>query len=179
MGEDKAQLRFRAEVSQLDYTLSLLDKFCCRLGVSGRVTQKNERQTALPTVFIPDVPNAKGPMAGVIASLVESGRDPALVVACDMPLLDASVLLMLVSRRDPTKLATCLLASDGEPDPMCALYEPWSLAALEAGAGAGQFSLRRFLQGENVERIAFDRPQLLASVNTPEDAAAARRQLES
>ncbi len=179
MGEDKAKLAFHEEGNQLDYTLSLLDKFCKRLAVSGRSSQKGERASRLPAVFVSDVPNVDGPMAGVIASLIEAGGDPVLAVACDMPLLEASVLLMLVSRRDPSKLATCFVGKDGKPDPMCSIYESSSLEVLEKDAREGRLSLRRFLQGDCIERIAFDRPDLLASVNTPEEADAARRHLNS
>ena len=179
MGEDKARLRIHGELSQLDYTLTLLDKFCVRLAVSGRSEQEVERGSGFDTVFIADVDGVKGPMAGVISSLHESRERPVLVVACDMPLLDASVLLMLVSRRNPDGLATCFVANDGKPDPMCTIYEPRSLEFLEERARSGRFGLRHFLEGDEIERIAFDRPDLLASVNTPEEANAVRRQLNS
>lgn len=177
LGEDKAQLSFYEGMSQLDYMLSLLGAFCDSLAISCRDSQRDERSSRFDAELIPDADGMAGPMAGVIAGLKYGSGRAVLAVACDMPLLDASTLLKLLSLRNPDKLATCLIAQDGKPEPMCALYEGSCLPALEAWVENGEYSLRRFLEVSDVELIAVDKPQLLASVNTLEDVEAARKRL--
>ena len=173
MGEDKSGMKLREGVTQLDFVHGLLGLFCQRVAVSAR----GGRERFEGFELIEDVDGVKGPMAGLIAALRKSDGKPVLLLACDMPYLDRQTLLQLVSRRDETKVATCFVGSDGMPEPLCAVYEPSGLACLVGNASQGRFSLRRFLEEELVERIHLARPDLLASVNTPDEAKIAREKL--
>ena len=177
LGQDKAQLSFYEGTNQLDYMLSLLDAFCDSLAISCRSSQFEERSSRFDVTLILDAEGLAGPAAGVLGGLEHAGGRAVLVVACDMPLLDAASLLKLLSLRNSEKLATCFIAGDGKPEPMCAVYEAACLPVLEEWLGNGNFSLRRFLENADVELIAFSEPQLLASVNTFEDVEAARKRL--
>jgi molybdenum cofactor guanylyltransferase len=178
LGQDKAQLSFHEGMNQLDYMLSLLDAFCESLAISCRDSQRSERSSKFDVDLILDEQGLVGPMAGVISSLRNSSNRAVLMVACDMPLLDAGVLLKVVSLRNSEKLATCLLAQDGKPEPMCAVYESRCLLALEDWVERGNHSLRRFLESSDVELIEVDEPQMLASVNTLEDVESVRKRLD-
>lgn len=177
LGQDKAQLSFHDGMSQLDYMLSLMDAFCDSLAISCRRSQFEERSSRFDAALISDVEGLEGPAAGVLGGLRYAEGRAVLAVACDMPLLNAAALLKLLSLRNPEKLATCFIAGDGKPEPMCAVYEAACLPVLEEWIGNGNFSLRRFLENVDVELIAFNEPQLLASVNTFEDVEAARKRL--
>lgn len=177
MGVDKASLEFHPGVRQLDYQLGLLEPFCSRLGVCVGPASRSERSVVANVEVIFDLDDISGPMSGIVAALRAAEGVPILVIACDMPFLEASHLVQLLNRRDPEKLATCFLASDGKPDPMCAIYEAAALTGLEALAASEQTSLRRFLSGERIERVQPERPEFLASVNDPEQLAAARRNI--
>ncbi len=171
LGEDKVALSFHEGVSQLDYTLGILSAFCSRVGVSGKESQRSSRQTERAVEYIVDAGEIEGPMSGVVAGLRSAASWPVLVLACDMPLVDAALVLRLISQRDSAQWATCYLGSDGKAEPLCALYEPVALIELEARAAEGAFSLRDFLENGRVARVHCERPQLLASVNTREDLA--------
>lgn len=177
MGADKARLEVRPGITQLEYTAQLLGAVCeeVALGV-GRGADRS----SFPAGFrlIEDAAEVDGPMAGVLAALRASAGRPTLVVACDMPYLEARHLVQLVNRRDPEKRATAFLAGDGSPDPMCALYESNCLPALEACARRGWSSLRRFLAETEVERVVADDPAFLASVNDPAALAEARSRFQ-
>lgn len=179
LGQDKALYEFREGERQLDWTLRLLDAYCDRLAVSCRADQLELRENWAQAQLLVDEPRIEGPLAGIIAGLRYARGSPVLVLACDMPLLDASVLLRLVTRRDETKLATCFNADDGKPEPLCAIYESDCLALLEGRAAKGQRSMRRFLEDSDVERIALSEPQMLASANTKEDVEAIRHRMNS
>ena len=69
--------------------------------------------------------------AGLLAAHAYAPAAGWLVVACDLPLVDASLLKELVAHRDAGRPATAFRAStDGEPEPLCAIYEPALLAQL-------------------------------------------------
>lgn len=178
MGEDKARMRYHGEADQLSFCLQLMGQFCSRLAVSARKDQLEERSSGLGVECIVDADDALGPMAGVLAGLRRSSGLPVLAVACDMPFLDAAVLLSLIARRKQNAYATCFLAEDGAPEPMCCIYEQSALPLLEAQAKDKSYSLRRFLKLGNVETLEYETPVMLANVNTPEQAKVAREQID-
>ena len=177
MGESKALLEIRPGLTQLAYALELLDSVCEDVAVGIGPVPRSEFDLSVSVAIILDAPDTRGPMAGVIAGLRHATGRPMLVIACDMPYLEPSLLVQLVNRRDASQLATAFVATDGSPDPMCAIYESASLATLEALAKEGKSSLRRFLLESPVERIPLDRPELLASVNDRRELDEARRRL--
>ncbi len=177
LGQDKAMLSFHNGITQLDYTLKLLSNFCSSIAISGRADQRMSRSSSIDAEFIPDAKGVCGPMAGVIAGLQYAPQLPLLVIATDMPLVDASIVLRLLSQRSPNKTAVCFEGSDGKPEPLCAVYELDALEELERFAKSGNFSLREYLKGRGVERIQFKRSDMLASVNTLEDLERIRTKL--
>ncbi len=176
MGESKEEMRIHEGVSQLDYLLEALETFCSRTAVSVRQDQQLS-QGANKYAVIEDGNTSKGPINGIISGLRKSEGLPVLAVACDMPFVDAALFLQLVSLRDHDRMATCFVAEDGMPEPLCAIYEARSLSLLEARALKGEWSLRRFLIDEDVETIKPARPNLLAGVNTMSEAKEARKRL--
>ena len=177
LGRDKAALTFHGNFSQLVYTLAVLNSFCSMIAISGRADQRYERRSSLAPPFVSDVDGVEGPMSGVIAGLRFAGNLPVLVFACDMPLVDASLVLKLLCQRNPEKRASCFMGQDGRPEPLLAVYEPDSLKELEQLSHDGICSLRQYLERAEVEHIYCKSSQLLASVNTPEELELAKEQL--
>ncbi len=171
LGEDKVLLSFHGKRTQLDYTLSLLNRFCSKIALSGRENQRDQRKNEYGAAFILDAKGVPGPMSGVLAGLRSSLGWPVLAIACDMPLIDASLVLRLLSQRNPEKRATCFIAGDGKPEPMLTIYEPSAMEELDRLSDSGDFSLRHFLETSDVERVLCKQPQLLASVNTLEEVS--------
>lgn len=165
MGTNKALLQMRPGVSQLDYALNLLAGLCPRViactGPSGRWPLE------LPPgiVGISDADETTGPLAGVIAALGAANGQAILLIACDMPWVDAAVLTRLVASRNTAAQATVFAASDGKPEPMCAVYEATALEPLRQHARRGRSGLRDFMRQVPIEVVPMDDPQVLASVN--------------
>ena len=168
-GQDKASYAFHDGICQLDYAMRLLDTFCERTVVSVGDSRSRFGLEESNHDWIEDVPGMQGPIGGVMSGLIEARGNGLLVVACDMPLLEASLILRLLTQRDEGRLATCYLATDGKPEPLCTIYEPGCLPLLEKATDEGQMSLRRFLTIENVARVPSGRQKLLASLNTQVD----------
>ena len=168
-GQDKASYAFHEGICQLDYAMRLLDTFCDRTVVSVGDSRSRFALEESNYDWIKDVPGNQGPIGGVMSGLIEARGKGLLVVACDMPLVEASLILRLLAQREEGRLATCYLATDGKPEPLCAIYEPCCLPLLEKATKEGQMSLRRFLTIENVARVPCRSPKLLASLNTQDD----------
>jgi molybdopterin-guanine dinucleotide biosynthesis protein A len=104
-----------------------------------------------------------------------------LVIACDMPALDAATLQLLIDGRDSHSPATALASGPrGEPEPLCAIYEPATLAAFHAQVIAGgTVSPRDWLAAGRARLLRVADETVLASANTRGELATLREQLES
>ncbi|MSQ92741.1 MAG: molybdenum cofactor guanylyltransferase [Gammaproteobacteria bacterium] len=176
MREDKAALTIRRR-PQLELAIELLAPFVSRTWVSVREDQRGDPlRAAFPQIV--DGPWAEGPIAGIIAAQAAHPEATWLVVACDLPLLDAATLSRLLAGRDSGRLATAFRsAGDGLPEPLCAIYEPASREAILHFVAGGISCPRKFLIRHDVALLVPASPSALANANTPEELAAVRQAL--
>jgi molybdopterin-guanine dinucleotide biosynthesis protein A len=172
MGRDKAGIEFDGR-TQLERAYGLLEHLTARSFISVRPDQATE---PLRTRFaqIVDLPGLEGPAAGIRAAQLEHPEAAWLVVACDLPLLDAATLQHLIARRDSSRIATAYRSSrDGLPEPLCAIYEPAAAQLLAAFLANGGNCPRKFLIESAT--LLLDQPAsgALDNVNTPAELAAA------
>ena len=73
-----------------------------------------------------DEPNSGGPLAGLVPLLEHAGDRWAMLIACDMPLIQSGILRRLLDGRDATVDAVAFQVSNGgdESFPCCALFHP-------------------------------------------------------
>lgn len=165
MGTNKAMVEMRPGIRQLDYGLGLLASVCPRVlactGPSGRWSLDLPSSVAR----ISDTDEASGPMAGIIAALVAAGGEGVLALACDMPWVDETILECLLAARNDAKHATTFIATDGKPEPMCAIYEASALEPLKQCARHSRGGLRDFMRRVPIEIVPMHNPGRLASVN--------------
>lgn len=95
-------------------------------------------ETPLPAVVEDAFPGA-GPLGGIYTGLLASGADLALVVACDMPLLQPELLAELL-RLAPGQDAVVPL-NQGGPEPLCAVYASACLQPFRRRLEAGEYKL--------------------------------------
>jgi molybdopterin-guanine dinucleotide biosynthesis protein A len=118
----------------------------------------------VPLWHEPDEPTH--PLLGIVTAL-ERAHGPVVAVACDQPFLPPELLAQLAAGP-----AAAVRVNDAiEPFP--ARYEPAALPALRA-ALATEASLRATLAALAPAVIDIGDPRLVASVNTPEELAAAQ-----
>ncbi len=172
MQRDKASLPYEG-ASQLARAMTLLAPLVGRAYVSVRPDQQDEPQRAAHPQII-DRQAGLGPIGGIDAALASHPDRAWLVLACDLPYLRAPVLLHLIAQRAPDRLATAFRSStDGQPEPLCAIYEPAARAPIEAWIAAGQRCPRAFLAAHDVRLLDLPDPAALENVNTPAEYAAA------
>ena len=123
MRSDKASLVYHGR-PQTEHCLALLGPHCERSFLSCRGDQAAQPgfagQPQIHDTFLD-----MGPLGGILSALRAHRHAAFLVVACDLPYLDAPTLAALAAARDPSRIATAFAGSqDGLPEPLCAIYEP-------------------------------------------------------
>jgi len=166
MQRDKAALEYRPGESQLDAAMNLLEGRVEQAFVSLRADQR-EDDTRSGYRHIVDRGDLQGPLAGIAAALAAHPEAAWLVLACDLPFLDAPTLDCLIAARDRDGEATAFKSThDGLPEPLCAIYEPRALAGINAHIAAGKNCPRKFLINAKTRLLTQPNPRALDNVNT-------------
>lgn len=148
----------------------ILERVAARLGavtddvvVNCRHVQREGFERALANVdatvrFAVDDRPDEGPLVGLDTALNAVSTPRVVVVACDLPFLDATVLDALVAMVDGepgSPDAAVLKGDDGFTKPTCAAYRTDPLAASIADAlSSGSRRLRDALEDLDVRKIA-------------------------
>jgi molybdopterin-guanine dinucleotide biosynthesis protein A len=182
MRRDKATLTYDGR-TQLERAMALLERHIERVFVSVRPGQNDPVRARFEQIV--DAQDGLGPIAGIMAAQARHPDVAWLVLACDLPFLDDSTLEFLLAQRDPARQATAFRASHpdprhhGLPEPLCAIYEPSSRAAIVAQLAAGKDCPRKFLINADTKLIDEPDPRALDNVNTPEEYGSAMANLSS
>lgn len=164
-GSDKAAAQVGG-LSLLERAVRLLQ--CCLedVWVSARRDQAGD---ALRSRFrcLFDRHPEQGPAAGLEAAHARSPERAWLALACDQPGLERTDLERLIAERDPGAAATAFCDPRTKaPQPLCAIYEPATLAVLAKAAAAGERpSPRGHLQQVPLKLI----PMKITNINSHED----------
>ncbi len=171
-GNDKGMAIWHGK-PQRYHMADLLASLCTEVFISCRPDQVagiDPNYTALPDTY-PDA----GPTGGILTALEKASTAGWLVVACDLPLLDAATLQFLVSHRNVHAIATTFESPhDHLPEPLITIWEPASYPVLLAKLQEGFKCPRKILINNPVSILAPPNPQSLMNVNTPADAAIAQ-----
>jgi molybdopterin-guanine dinucleotide biosynthesis protein A len=172
MGSDKSELTFHDGKTQTERGLELLASVCDETFLSVREDQGTDGNT------ITDAFGPIGPL-GAIASAQQAHPDATwLVLACDLPLLEKEHLQSLVDGRDTSRDATYFTsATDSFPEPLCAIWEPSSVAIVRTAVDAGKRCPRSVLKNLNGTPLASPGLWTLANINTEADALEIRARL--
>jgi molybdopterin-guanine dinucleotide biosynthesis protein A len=169
MRRDKAAIEFRSGETQIDAAMKLLEGRVAKAFVSVRVDQRDDPARSR-YAHIVDRGDIEGPIAGISAAFSIYPDMAWLVLACDLPFLDAQTLDTLLLARDPSFDATAFISShDGLPEPLCAIYEPSAREAVNAQIAAGRNCPRKFLINAHTQLLKQPNPRALDNVNTVEE----------
>jgi molybdopterin-guanine dinucleotide biosynthesis protein A len=175
MAVDKGSLELHGE-TQVQYCVRVLSTCCESVWVSLRAAQSElPIYGQLPQIV--DSTQIEGPAAGLHAAWQRFPSAALLVLAVDMPFVDAGLLQRLSERRNPARLATAFRHADGLIEPLCTIWEPRAAPLLARTVPPAAPSLRRILESHEVELLEAPDAAQLASVNTPEALEQARRAL--
>lgn len=124
----------------------------------------------------------QGPLAGIAGALAAARHDHLLVVATDMPFLNPDLIRFLASLATDVDVVVPVIAADGFPETLHAIYHRAALPAIERALQSGRRRVTSFFPEVRVrtvtreELLPYD-PQLHAffNANTPEEWERARR----
>lgn len=178
MQRDKAAIPYRGGVSQLERAVALLQPLVERVFVSVRPDQTAEPVRARFEQIV-DTGETTGPIAGILAAQARYPDAAWLVLACDLPFLEARTLEHLLRSRQRERQATAYRSShDGLPEPLCAIYEPASRAAIREYVAQGRDCPRKFLIRADTALLDQPDPRALDNVNTSNEYDTAVSTLE-
>jgi molybdopterin-guanine dinucleotide biosynthesis protein MobB len=169
MGHPKHMIQTNGR-TWIERTVEVLNQLTSRVIVAGMGTLPESVRDCDRLV---DVPNVRGPMAGILAALRWAPRASWLVTACDLPLLALPALEWLLSTRAPGVWATLprLKGPEDGIEPLLAHYDFRSHLPLEHLASEGEFSLSRLATHPKI--IMPSPPSSLVTawqdVNTPKE----------
>ncbi len=113
---------------------------------------------------------SEGPLTGILAAMRTRPDADWLVVACDLPRLDATTLAALINRRLPGELFLAFRSEhDGLPEPLCAFYARESADLLASAQASGMRCPRKILLNHGCRLLMPVTPRALDNANTPDD----------
>ncbi len=170
MGRDKALLEHEGE-SQLARMMALLGECVDRAFVSTSNEQRDEPERRRFDQIV-DRYADMGPLAGILSAMDEYPHADWLVVACDLPNIDAMTLRHLIDKQSFEHPFTAYISShDGLPEPLCAVYRSGTDTVLREFVDDGIRCPRKILIRSDTCLIEQLDPRSLDNVNTPDDLA--------
>lgn len=171
MGSDKALLK-RDGRTQLARAVELLEPRVARVFVSTREDQSEETERSRYAQIM-DRYSGLGPVAGILSAMDTNPEVNWLIVACDLPNLDAvTVDKLLAQHRDDEPFTAYRSSHDGLPEPLCAIYSPQSRELIRRFVDEGLHCPRKMLIRSDARLLEQPNPGALDNINTPEDLAA-------
>jgi molybdopterin-guanine dinucleotide biosynthesis protein A len=122
---------------------------------------------------IADLYPGEGPLGGILTALEHSRSEWNLIVACDMPRVEAAFLRgLLDAARESGADALLPCGPSGLVEPLCAVYRGRALESLRPRFDAGTRKVTAGLEGLAVVTLEIAEVALFQNLNTPEDWAA-------
>jgi molybdopterin-guanine dinucleotide biosynthesis protein A len=130
--------------------------------------------TALGLAARPDRHPGEGPLGGILTAFAEAIHPLVLVVACDLPQLDAGTVAALVAAATGDDIDAAVACAP-QREPLCAVWwAPRCQDRLAAAFTSGERAVHRALAGLQVGEVAVH-PEVVRNVNTPQDLLASAR----
>ena len=168
MGEDKAEIIYHTK-SQKEHLKDLSAPFSEKVFLSIRNDQTTKEENVIKDKF-----EGLGPFGAILSAFREYPENAWLVLACDLPHVNEEAMSHLISKRNPSKIATAFLNPEtGFADPLFTIWEPKSYLVLLQFLAQGYSCPRKVLINSDVELIELPKGKLwLKNVNTPEERKA-------
>jgi len=127
---------------------------------------------------LPDIPEARGPLTGILAAMRWQPAVSWLLIACDMPDISAEALAWLLAQRQPGYWGTVpRLQENGYVEPLLAHYDYRCGPLFEELLASGSLRIGQIARQSKIETPLI--PLLLRSawhnINTPQELARSRQ----
>lgn len=165
MKRDKGEIQYFGK-NQKDYMYDLLENVTEKTFYSVRQEQVSNDSDKM----VIDSFSGLGPYGAILSAFRTNPNTAWLVTACDQPFITNETLEILISKRNPSKVATAFYNPDTDfPEPLITLWEPRAYSHLLHFLSLGYSCPRKVLINTDIEIIHLDDPSVLKNVNTPEE----------
>ena len=138
------------------------------------ITNSPAEYVYLGVPMLGDAYDVRGPMTGILTSLISSSNRWVFATACDMPFINEELIRYGASVRDGYDAVTPLL--DGMTEPLFSFYSKRLVPSMERTVLSGKTGLKDFLNTKRVKYLKEKEirkidPEIssFVSFNTPED----------
>lgn len=166
MKREKAMLNYHGK-TQLAYLFELLSAHCEQVFVS---IQKPRTNVYANFPQIHDMYENLGPFSGILSAMTVFPDVAWLVLANDMPYVDAETVRTLIQHRHPQTAAIAYQnPQTAFPEPLCTIYEPIMRTRLLTFLDSGGRCCGKVLKDSDVQRLQPSNNFTLTNVNSPEE----------
>lgn len=180
MGKDKTELEYHGK-PQKEFVKDLLEN-------QGIVTFYSVRNKPVVTSSGVEKSQSKneiedtffnlGPFGGICSAFQKDPNSAWMVLAIDLPFVNQELIELLLSKRNPAKVATAIKGKGKQfPEPLITIYEPKAYPILLQFLAQGYSCPRKMLINSEVEIVEVD-DDLIRNVNTPEEYELAKKELK-
>lgn len=167
MGTDKANIAYHGK-PQYQFLYQTVET----MGLEAFISCRDDQKEAFEGNIISDKFMGLGPYGAILSAFQTDPNAAWLVIACDLPLVQAGDLEFLKSNRNPYKLATaCYNPATDFPDPLFTIWEPKAYQTLLNYLALGYSCPRKVLINSEIELVKLLKPEILTNANTPEERA--------
>ncbi len=163
MGSDKGLLEYHG-IPQRDHVIQLLEKAGLDTYLSVRVHQDVEEHKTITDAFV-----GLGPFGAICSAFMKNPNEAYLVLATDLPYVDEKLIELLISKRNPKKIATAIKGKSKQfVEPLITIWEPKAYPILLSYLSQGYSCPRKALINSDIEIVEVE-DALIQNINTPEE----------
>ncbi len=174
MGKDKVSMRYHGNMPQYEYIANLMQPFCEKVFFSASDAENSPFEGVNEEHIIYDEFSNLGPLSGILTAFKKYPNTSFLVMAVDLPLADEKSVRKLTENRNSNYYATCYGNSEGEPEPLFAIWEGTAYPLLLKSFLNAVQCPRSILKSVDYCAVRPDDSAVITNVNTPEEAEIAR-----
>ncbi len=163
MGIDKAFVKY-GENCLYEYSLSLLKKNSNDILISSG----NPRFSQLNLTCVPDEIKGAGPIGGIYSCLKKIKNKSAIVLPCDLPLLNDRIITALAKNSDDYDISIIVNYHD-LPEPLIGIYAVSLIPVMKEMIDSNQYKLQNIFKKvkTNFVRIPWASAEVFKNVNNP------------
>ncbi len=168
MGQNKALLRLE-DKTMIEHVVHAAQKVAGDLML---ITNSPQEYAFLRLPMHRDIVADIGPLGGIFTALQQCKTSHCLVLACDLPFLNESVLRLLVEKIAGADVVAADAGRGAEP--LCAVYSSACQAVIRQQIERKEYKINSLLRAVNTRIVPIEAGPWLDNINTPEDFARAK-----
>ncbi len=166
MGEDKSLIQYHGK-PQAQH----IAEICHSLGLETFISMSHhfDKDTLWGFPVIKDRFLDMGPFGAIVSAMMHDPNSAKLVMATDLPFISNADISLLISQRDPSRIATAFIGEDKPfPEPLLSIYEPKAYDRMLRFLAMGFSCPRKVLINSDVKKISIP-TKSLTNANTPQE----------